>query len=34
LKYLDYKKNENPNVHVKVFNAAIKENGKTYEEYT
>jgi hypothetical protein len=33
LKYLDYKKNANPNAHVKVFNVTVKENGKTSEEY-
>jgi hypothetical protein len=33
LKYLDYKKNADPNAHVKVFNVAVKENGKTSEEY-
>jgi hypothetical protein len=33
LKYLDYKKDANPNAHVKVFNVAMKENGETYEEY-
>jgi len=33
LKYLDYKKDANPNARVKVFNVAMKENGETYEEY-
>jgi hypothetical protein len=32
-KYLDFKKNVDPNVHVKVFNSAIKTNEETYEEY-
>ncbi len=33
LKYLDFKKNVNPNVHVKVFNSTIKANVKTSKEY-
>ncbi len=33
LKYLDLKKNANPNVHVKVFNSTIKANVKTSKEY-
>jgi hypothetical protein len=33
LKYLDYKKDANPNAHVKVFEAAIRVNGETFEEY-
>jgi hypothetical protein len=33
LKYLNYKKNANPNAHVRVFNVAMKLNGETYEEY-
>jgi len=33
LKYLNYKKNVDPNAHVKVFNGAIKENGETSREY-
>jgi len=33
LKYLDLKKNVDPNVHVKVFNSAMKANAKTFEEY-
>jgi hypothetical protein len=33
LKYQDYKKNVNPNVHVKVINANVKTNGKIFEEY-
>ncbi len=33
LKYLDYKKNEYPNVHVRASNTTIKTNGETYEEY-
>ncbi len=33
IKYLDFKKNLNPNAHVKVFNFAIKANVKTSEEY-
>jgi len=31
--YHDFKKNKNPNVHVKVFNSAIKTNAKSFEEY-
>ncbi len=33
LKHPNYQKNANPNVHVKVFQAAIKANGETFEEY-
>jgi len=33
LKYLDFKKDVDLNVHVKVFNYAIKANAKTSEEY-
>jgi hypothetical protein len=33
LKYLDFKKDVDPNVHVIVFNFAIKENTKTFEEH-
>jgi hypothetical protein len=32
-KYLDFKKDADPNAHVKVFNFAIKANAKTFEEY-
>ncbi len=33
LKYLDFKKNVDLDVHVKVFNFAMKVNGETSEEY-
>jgi hypothetical protein len=33
LKYLDLKKNVDPNVHVKVFNPAVKTNVEATEEY-
>jgi hypothetical protein len=33
LKYFDFKKNVNLNVHVKVFNSIIKANVETFEEY-
>jgi hypothetical protein len=33
LKYLDFKKNVNPNVHVRMFNSVIKANAKTSEKY-
>jgi hypothetical protein len=33
LKYLDFKKGVDLDVHVKVCNYAIKENAKTFEEY-
>jgi plasmid replication initiation protein len=33
LKYLDFKKDVDPNVHVRMFNFVIKENAKTFEEY-
>ncbi len=33
IKYLDFKKNVNPNAHVIVFNSIVKVNVKTYEEY-
>jgi hypothetical protein len=32
-KYYDFKKDVDPNVHVKVFNSIVKENAKTFEEY-
>jgi hypothetical protein len=32
-KYLDFKKDVNPNVHVKVFNSTIKLNAWTSKEY-
>jgi hypothetical protein len=28
LKYLDYKKDANPNAHVRVFNVVVRTNGK------
>ncbi len=31
LKYPNYKKNANPNACVRVFNVAIRVNGKTFE---
>ncbi len=33
LKYFDFKKDVNPNVHVKVFNSIMKVNVETFEEY-
>jgi hypothetical protein len=33
LKYPDFKKNVDPNSHVKMFNSTVKANVKTYEEY-
>jgi len=33
LKYPNYKRDVDPYVHVKVFNATIKENGETFKEY-
>ncbi len=33
MKYLDYKKDANPNVHVRVFNATVRANGETSKEY-
>jgi hypothetical protein len=33
LKYLDYKKDAYPNVHVIMFQAIVKANGETLEEY-
>jgi hypothetical protein len=33
LKYLDFKKDVDLDAHVKVFNFAVKENAKTFEEY-
>jgi hypothetical protein len=33
LKYPNFKKNVNANVHVRVFNFAMKANAKTFEEY-
>ncbi len=32
-KYLDFKKDVDPNAHVKMFNFAVKENAKTFKEY-
>jgi hypothetical protein len=32
-KYPNFKKNVNPDVHVKVFNFAMKVNAKTFKEY-
>jgi hypothetical protein len=34
VKYLDFKKNVDPNVHLKMFNFVIKENAETSKEYT
>ncbi len=31
--YQDYKKDANRNAHVKVFNATIRVNGKTFKKY-
>jgi hypothetical protein len=33
LKYPNYKKDANPNVHVTMFQVAIRVNGETFEEY-
>jgi hypothetical protein len=33
LKYSNYKKYVDPIVHVRVFNVALRANGKTFEEY-
>jgi hypothetical protein len=33
LKYLNFKRDVDPNVHVKMFNYVMKENAKTFEEY-
>jgi hypothetical protein len=33
IKYPDFKKNVDPDVHVRVFNSAVKGNAKTSEEY-
>jgi hypothetical protein len=33
LKYPHYKKDVDPNVHVRVFQTVVKANGKTFEEY-
>jgi hypothetical protein len=33
LKYLDFKKDVDPNVHVRMFNFVNKTNAKTFEEY-
>jgi hypothetical protein len=33
LKYFDFKKNVDPNVHVKVFNSIVKDNVETSEKY-
>ncbi len=33
LKYPDFKKNANPNVHVRVFNFVVKANAKTSKKY-
>ncbi len=32
-KYFDFKKNVDPDVHVKVFNYEVKENACTFKEY-
>jgi hypothetical protein len=31
--YHDFKKNVNPNAHVKVFNSVVKTNVESFEEY-
>jgi hypothetical protein len=31
LKYSNYKKDTNPDAHVKVFNAIVRVNGETFE---
>jgi hypothetical protein len=33
LKYHDFKKDVDPNVHVKMFNYVVKEDAKTSEKY-
>ncbi len=33
LKYIDFKKDVDPNVHAKVFNFIMKANIETFEEY-
>jgi hypothetical protein len=33
LKYPDFKKDVDPNVHVRMFNSVVKANAKTFEEY-
>jgi hypothetical protein len=33
LKYPNYKKDANANAHVKVFQAIVRANGETFEEY-
>jgi superfamily I DNA and/or RNA helicase len=33
LKYPNFKKNVDPDAHVKVFNYVVKENAETFEEY-
>jgi hypothetical protein len=32
LKYLDFRKNVDPDAHVRMFNFVIKTNAKTFEE--
>jgi hypothetical protein len=32
-KYHDFKKNVDPDVHVRMFNFTMKANAKTFEEY-
>jgi hypothetical protein len=34
LKYPDFKKEVDPNAHVRMFNSIIKANAETFEEYT
>jgi hypothetical protein len=34
LKYLNHKKDANPNAHVNVFHIAVRTNGETSKEYT
>jgi hypothetical protein len=33
LKYIDFKKDVDPDVHVRVFNSMVKANIETFEEY-
>jgi hypothetical protein len=33
LKYLDFRKDDDPDAHVRMFNFAIKANAKTFEKY-
>jgi hypothetical protein len=33
VKYIDFKKNVDPDVHLRMFNFVIKENAKTSKEY-